>query len=217
MIQPTYIISILKQNNFNVQHLNGVDKGAIAIHSFSVSAEGTEEETVTVIYAKAVGNKVMISTDNGTAVLGESLTRELEELILMAVSTTPENRFFSLVNPFLFVSQNFPDISEYNVNEETFEEDFMNAIQPLCSDAEKNAKSFFVLSFPLNKYSKAISNFFNKVSSLHTIEEKDGKMYVQFKAFDLKSSNEFTIIHQVKKSLASMGVITEVVDLLEVA
>lgn len=216
MIQPAYITSILKQNNFNVHHLNGIDTGGIVIHMFSVSAAGTGEEIVTVQYAKAMGNKVSIETENGTSVLGQELTRELEEAILMAVSTTPENRFANLLNPIFFLSNNFSNISEYDINEERFEEDFMDAIKPLDEEVASSQKSFFVLSFPVNKYSKAISNFFGKVSSLHTITEKNNTLYVQFNAFNSKASNEFKIIHQVKKSLASIGVITEVVDLLEV-
>jgi len=72
MIQPAYITSILKQNNFNVHHLNGIDTGGIVIHMFSVSAAGTGEEIVTVQYAKALGNKVSIERKTGLQYLDKS-------------------------------------------------------------------------------------------------------------------------------------------------
>ncbi|MDA1674512.1 MULTISPECIES: hypothetical protein [Bacillus cereus group] len=215
MIQPIYIESILKQNQFNVQYLDGVDTGAISIHSFSVQAEGTDTEVVTVKYAKVCGNKLFINTDNGVNVLGESLTRKLEETIQLAVAMTPENRLPNLLNPIFFASDNFHDLMEYEVDEETLEEDFSLAVKPIYEKSRKEDFSFYALSLPINKYSEYIRALFEKLSSVHSILHKNNKMFVKFHSFHEQASQEFKLIHDVRNALCSIGVVTEVADIME--
>lgn len=217
MIQPTYITSILEQNNFDVQYLNGVNTGAISIHNFSVQAEGTEDEVVTVKYSKTMGDKVFIHTENGTSILGEQMTRKLEETIMLAISMTPENLLPNLLNPIFFSSGNFSDLKEYDIDEDTIEQDFFRAVKPISKKANDKKFSFFVLSFPINKYSNLIIKMFERLDSFHSVVQKNNKMFIQFYGFNEMTSKEFKTIHNVKQSLTSIGFITDVVDLLEVS
>jgi hypothetical protein len=213
MLNPIYIQSILEQNGFFVEYINGANTGGIHIHRFSVQGENTKKELVVVKYIKLFGNKVFIETEHGTNILGGELTKKLEETIGLAIAMTPDNRLPHLLNPICFSSINFPELTEFHIDEEYIEEDFKKALQPMNKRNDEDTLCFLTYSFPNNKHASLITSLFAEIDSVHEITANDSNTYVKFHSFTDSTTKEFSVFHEVQKGLSDIGVYVEICDI----
>lgn len=212
MLNPIYIKSILEQNQFVVDYLNGINTGAIQIHRFKVKIN-RKSDVVTVKRAKVHGNRVFIELEKGMNTFGEELTRKLEETVMFAVSMTPENRLPYLLNPMYFVSDNFSDLMEFDLNEHVLEQDFNGAMEPM-QEKKSDILSFHGMSFPVNMHTEQIKALFEKVESFHSFKVTDSKVFVRFNTFCDNQTAEYAVIKQVRGALNEIGIFTEITDIL---